>query len=420
MSPRVPTAPFAVVHAAGVEALGVGSAVVALGVVVKLQSNVEDTSVAPVTTAVRVTDCVTTSVPPAGLTVTTTWLALDLLHALHHRQAATATNRMLSEMFRHFITTVSPAFARLSLIFERCITEFPSSCTARKAQTLERPADRKAERSLRLEIVQASWVVLQLQDCWLDLVEPDIRWQSPWQQPNWQTVRPQLLADLARIQVIRRSDNLRMQPVDIVGVVDPEGRLNDWQLNDELDPRRASQPEVRSGGDGKLACQSNVLCCQRELRGQVAKARGVKPQSALPQNAVGSAIQEKPHLHGGADDGDAIFKVPIALRVAARERNGIAQHWHVESSLRWLTKTVETGSAQVGELLRAGYGNKRDRGDGADIESANVTLPAHVEPAVRGRFSAAVSRGESSCRVEAQHIAPLVDRMVVLPIKNVS
>jgi hypothetical protein len=108
--------PTSVVHAAGVEALGFGSAVVALGVVVKLQSNVEDTSVAPVTIAVNVTDCVTTSVLPAGLTWTTTWLALlPPPQALTHRQAAAAANRMLFEMFRHFITTFSPAFARLSL-----------------------------------------------------------------------------------------------------------------------------------------------------------------------------------------------------------------------------------------------------------------------------------------------------------------
>jgi len=63
------------VHAcarSGRQALGFGSAVVALGVVVKLQSNVADTSVAPVTIAVRVTSCFTTSVPPAGLTWTTT------------------------------------------------------------------------------------------------------------------------------------------------------------------------------------------------------------------------------------------------------------------------------------------------------------------------------------------------------------
>ena len=108
--------PTSVVHAAGVESLGFGSAVVALGVVVKLQSNVEDTSVAPVTIAVSVTDCVTVSVPPAGLTVTTTWLALlPPPHALTHRQAAAATNGMLFAMFRRFITTVSPTFARLSL-----------------------------------------------------------------------------------------------------------------------------------------------------------------------------------------------------------------------------------------------------------------------------------------------------------------
>src|SRR4029077_13565120 len=97
------------------------------------------------------------------------------------------------------------------------------------------------------------------------------------------------------------------------------------------------------------------------------EARWVEPQSVLPENAVGSAIQEKPHLHGSTDDGDAIFKIPVALRVAAGEGNGIAQHGYGEGPLGWLSKTVETGSAQVGELLRAGNRNKRYRSDGADI-----------------------------------------------------
>src|SRR6267378_3272267 len=307
---------------------------------------------------------------------------------------------MLFEMFCHFITTVSPDFARLS-VHVRTLHEFPSSRTARKAQTLERPADRKAERPLRLEIVQTPWIVLQLQDRRLDLVEPHVRRQRPGQQSNLRTVRSNLIADVARIQIIRRRNNLCMQPVDIVGVIHAERRLDDWQLNDKLDPRRAAQPEVRSPRDGKLACQSNVLCCQRKLRGQVVEARWVKPQSVLPENAVGSAIQEKPQLHGSADDGDAIFKIPVGLRVAAGEGNGIAQHWYVEGTLGWLTTTVQTGSAQVGKLLRAGNRNKRHRSDGTDIESANVTLSAHVEPAVRRRFSAAVSRSESSRRVEA-------------------
>src|SRR6267378_2295567 len=127
---------------------------------------------------------------------------------------------MLFEMFCHFITTVSPDFARLS-VHVRTLHEFPSSRTARKAQTLERPADRKAERPLRLEIVQTPWIVLQLQDRRSNLVEPDIRRQSPRQQSNRQTIGTQLFADLARIQIIRRSNHLRMQPVDIVSVVDP-------------------------------------------------------------------------------------------------------------------------------------------------------------------------------------------------------
>jgi hypothetical protein len=57
---------------------------------------------------------------------------LDLLHALPHRQAAAAANRMLFEMFRHFITTVSPTFARLYVIFGRRVTEFPRSRKTQK------------------------------------------------------------------------------------------------------------------------------------------------------------------------------------------------------------------------------------------------------------------------------------------------
>src|SRR5580693_1355270 len=72
MLERTPTAPFAVVHAAAAEGLGLGTAVVALGVVVNVQAKSAARFVEPVTTAVNVTDCVTTSVPDPGVTVTTT------------------------------------------------------------------------------------------------------------------------------------------------------------------------------------------------------------------------------------------------------------------------------------------------------------------------------------------------------------
>jgi len=51
--------------------------------------------------------------------------------------------------------------------------------------------------------------------------------------------------------------------------------------------------------------------------------------------------------------------------------------------VRWvLAKTVETRSAQVRELL-CWLRNKRHRRAGAEYRIANVTLSAHVEPAVK-------------------------------------
>jgi hypothetical protein len=66
--------------------------------------------------AVKVTDWVTTSVPDPGLSVTTTWLAADLLHALAHKQAAAAATSILFEIFSNFIPTVSPTFVRFAIL----------------------------------------------------------------------------------------------------------------------------------------------------------------------------------------------------------------------------------------------------------------------------------------------------------------
>jgi hypothetical protein len=107
--------PVSLVHGAAADGLGLGTAVVGLGVVVKVQSKFAETSVEPVIIAVNVTDCVTTSVPDPGLSVTTTWLEAVLLHALPHKLAAAAAISMLFEIFRHFIPTVSPTFLRSAI-----------------------------------------------------------------------------------------------------------------------------------------------------------------------------------------------------------------------------------------------------------------------------------------------------------------
>src|SRR6266436_5760324 len=158
-----------------------------------------------------------------------------------------------------------------------------------------------------------------------------------------------------------------MQSVYVVGVVDPEGRLNDRQLHDELDACRTAQAKICSRRDA-----------QPPVRGQRAGA-----------NAAGK--------------GDRV-----------------AEHGYAHGSLGRPAKAVQAGVAGVGELLRRRDRNKRDRGNRANVKTANVRLAAHIKAAIGRRFPAAVSGDERARSVETQNVAVLVHRMVVLPIENVA
>src|SRR6266704_4322179 len=76
--------------------------------------------------------------------------------------------------------------------------------------------------------------------------------------------------------------------------------------------------------------------------------------------------------------------------------------------------------AIVGKLLRRSDRDKGDRGNGANVKTANVRLTAHIEAAIGRRFPSAVPGDERAGSVEPQNIAPLVYRMVVLPINDIS
>src|SRR5579883_1858946 len=72
----VPTAPFALSQVAEAEGFGVGLDVVGFGVVVLSHLKSEETSVAPVTVAVSVCDCVGTITEAVPVRLTTTWFAV--------------------------------------------------------------------------------------------------------------------------------------------------------------------------------------------------------------------------------------------------------------------------------------------------------------------------------------------------------
>src|SRR5216683_2927184 len=155
--------------------------------------------------------------------------------------------------------------------------------------------------------------------------------------------------------------------MDVVGVVDAEGRLDDRQLHDELDARRTTQAEIRS--------RSNA---QATVGGERARAN------------------------------------------PARKSDGIAEHGNANRPRGRAAKSVKAGVATVGELLARRDRNKRDRCNGTDVKTTDVRLTAHVEAAVRRRLPAAVSSDERARSVESQNISALVYRMVILPIDNVA
>src|SRR5260370_41998297 len=70
--------------------------------------------------------------------------------------------------------------------------------------------------------------------------------------------------------------------------------------------------------------------------------------------------------------------------------------------------------------LRRFNGNIRDRGDGANVKPADVRLSAHVKTAEGRRFPTAVSGDERSRSMQAQNVATLIERMVVLPVDHVA
>src|SRR5229473_6828649 len=166
-----------------------------------------------------------------------------------------------------------------------------------------------------------------------------------------------------------------MQRMHVVSVIDPEGRLNNRQLHDEFNACRSAKPEIRSRGNGKLLSEiggiwktwSTIL---RDL--QIVKACRIKAQCPFAKDPIGAAIKKQHSLKSVADDWDAVLDISIALRIATWEADGVSQHRQANGPLGRLTEAVQAGVAGVSELLRRFDGNKRDRGDGANVKPADV------------------------------------------------
>src|SRR5260370_40152614 len=119
--------------------------------------------------------------------------------------------------------------------------------------------------------------------------------------------------------------------------------------------------------------------------------RGMEAQSAVGENAIGTGIKKQHSLEGVANDGNAVLGISPALRIAARKSDGITQHRYANGPRGRLTKAVQASIAVISDLLLRSDGNKRDRGDGANVKPADDRLSAHIETAEGRRFPAAAS-----------------------------
>ena len=119
----------------------------------------------------------------------------------------------------------------------------------------ERFANRETESRLGLKVVQAPGIVhqrfklranLQRIDRWIDAIEGMLE-----------------IGDVFRLDEWRRRNDLRVQAIEIVGVVDAEGRLHDGKLHAELNAGGAAHAEIGAAGDAQLVDQTGA----GELRG---------------------------------------------------------------------------------------------------------------------------------------------------------
>src|SRR5258708_26360785 len=203
---------------------------------------------------------------------------------------------------------VAPNLAAWRWFRRFCAANFRSLCEdLSHTHALECPAQGKAERTLRLEIVDAPGVEEQLLQGRLPVIEGVRQMRGPVPQLRPGGARRQAIiqpvANQSGPEETVRSNNPRMQWMHVVGVINPEGRLNNRQLHHKFNACRSAQPEIRSGANRKLLRKiggASKTSSPTLWLLQILKACRIETQSALAKDAVGAAIKKQHGLKGVA------------------------------------------------------------------------------------------------------------------------
>src|SRR5579863_4057198 len=149
--------------------------------------------------------------------------------------------------------------------------------------SLESLPNGETERGLGFEIVQTTRIQTEFLQQRQHLGLVNLGWQGVLQQ-----------CQFARIDIVRRRNNFGVQPVEIVGVVDTERRLDDGKLNAELDAGRTAEPEVSAIGNGQLTADVGA----RELLQKIGESLRIQLERVGTDDAVGAAVEEEGNSDG--------------------------------------------------------------------------------------------------------------------------
>src|SRR6266404_8261058 len=162
-----------------------------------------------------------------------------------------------------------------------CAAVFPNfSKNHDGPHTLEGPANGESKCALRLKIVETPRIFQELLDRRPDLEPPHVRRQRCREAAHGGAFVSQgWIANLAGLDEILGRQKLGMQSVYVVGVVDPEGRLNDRQLHDELDACRTAQAKICSRRDAQPPVRGQRAGANgaRKAGVEISKSRRIKP-----------------------------------------------------------------------------------------------------------------------------------------------
>src|SRR5256885_3154487 len=228
-----------------------------------------------------------------------------------------------------------------------------------------------------------------------------------------------------------RRSRLLIQAERIVSPIDAERCVDDRQEHLQFQPGRNARLPIggaqhlqvlRGSGIQNIAPSAVVARIERRTTNRstddLVILRGRNLQLRAPNRGIDAAIDKRSD-GDRAGDRDAHLQVGPHTEISAGEYDLIDWNGDSPVSLPRIGGILQNRcSVRIGERDYVRTGQKRDRRDGADIESANIVLAAHIEALERRRYQPAIPADEGCIHTVADGVPSLLHRKELLELDD--